>query len=165
MTNYGTVKTAIRGKVKWAKTKIPNKFGKWSIDVYPDAEGLEKIKRLKEDPMIKNVLKKDDEGQYMSFSRDTQKLMRGKMVMFEPPIVLKADDTPLVDQLIGNGSDCDVLLDVYTFKHPSLGTVMRAARLHSIKVWNLVPFEPKKDFTEIEQIKLAELMQQPQPSW
>lgn len=160
-----TFHEVLRGKVKWAKTKIPNKFGKWSIDIYPDAASLDKIKKLKEEPAIKNTLKKDEEGQFMTFSRDTQKLIRGKLVSFQPPTVLNDQDQP-TDAAIGNGSDCDVHIEVYTFNHPlHPGSHGRAARLHSIKIWNLVPFEAKNDFTVAEQISLGELLKQPQPSW
>lgn len=174
MPNYAkTYQETIRGKVKWAKTKTPNKFGRWSVDVYPDAEGLEKIQKLKESPAIKNVLKQDEDGKYMTFSRDTQKLIRGKMVMFEPPIVLQPDPNggepiPLIDKLVGNFSDCDVWVEIYGWNgDPLKGRADgRAARFKGLLVWNLVPFESKRDFTTEERIHVSALTNQaPMPQW
>ena len=45
-----------------------------------------------------------------------------------------------IDDNIGNGSDCDVVVQVYTWGGPVGGVAPgRAARWHGIKVWNLVP--------------------------
>ena len=165
----------LRGKVKWAKTHTPNKFGNWSVDVYPDEASLVRIQKLKEFPAVKNILKKDEDGQYMSFSRPTQKLVRGKMVMFERPLVLQrnpddpeGEPTPLIDTLVGNGSDCDVLLEVYGWKgQPEKGIGPgRAARFKGLVVWNLVPFVSSKDYTVQERISVGELLAQPpMPQW
>ncbi len=159
-----TIHETIRGKVQWAKVKNPNKFGRWSIDVYPDSESMEKVRKLKEDPAIKNTLKKDDNGEYITFSRDTQKLMRGKMVTFTPPIILDKNNAPSTDS-IGNGSDCDVTLEVYGWPAAPGRAAGRAARLHAVKVWDLVPFEARNDFTEEEQKQVRGLLEAPAPSW
>ena len=82
-THYET----LRGKVNWCKTKQLNKFGRWSVDVYLDDASIEKFKKLKEAPAIKNELKKDEDGYYVTFSRDPQKQIRGKIVLFDPPFV------------------------------------------------------------------------------
>ena len=161
-----TVHVTLRGKVKWAKTHTPNKFGKYSVDLYPDDASRAKMQALKEAPGIKNTWKKDDDGEYMTFGREAQKLINGKMVTFAAPIVLKADDTPLTDKLIGNGSDCDIILEVYGFGGKNNIAPSRAARLDSVKVHNLVPYEIKKDFTEEEQDRVRGLLEQPpMPSW
>lgn len=59
-----------------------------------------------------------------------------------PPVVTGVD----ADVLIGNGSDVACLLEVFDYefkKRPG-----RAARLISIEVENLVPYEPKVDNSE-----------------
>lgn len=155
-----------RGKVKWAKTKAVNKFGRWSVDVYFDDASLEKFKKLKEAPAIKNELKKDEDGYYATFSRDPQKQIRGKLVIFDPPFVTGKDDGPCNDN-VGNGSDCDVVVQVYTWGGTG-STVApgRAARWHAIKVYNLVPFEVQRDYTELEITNLRGLNEQPpMPHW
>lgn len=166
-----TLYETYRGKVKWARVKKPNKFGKWSVDLYPDAKSLPLVKKLKEEPAIKNFLKKDDDGEYMTFSRDVNKTMRGKLVMFEEPILLEPDPNnegkfiPFVDKMIGNGSDCDVQVEIYTFVVPGTGARGRACRLKGMTVWNLVPFEMSQDFTEQEFKNVRGLINEPRPSW
>ena len=165
--NYGkkTDYETLRGKVKWCKIKTPNKFGRWSLDLYPDDASLAKIKKLQEKPGIKNVLKKDEDGYFMTFIRDPQKLMRGKMVMFPPIQVLDKDDRP-TDVAIGNNSDCDVVLQVYAWGGSNNIAPGKGARLHALKVWNLVPFEIKNDFTDEERKQVSGLLDQPpMPQW
>lgn len=168
-TQYET----IRGKIFWAKTKAPNKFGKWSVDIYPDPASMAKINKLKETPAIKNVIKQNEDGKYISFHRDTSKLVRGKLVKFNPPIVLQRNpdgvgDPIPYDGMIGNGSDGDVELEIYGWDaNPERGTLPgRAARLNKILVWNLIPFELKRDFTEQEFDEVSGLIKQPpMPQW
>jgi hypothetical protein len=166
-----TKRVVLRGKVKWAKVRNPNKYGKWSVDVYPDSNSMNTLNEelLSGGLKVRNILKKDEDGEYMTFSRDPQRLMRGKMVMFEPPqLMLKQEDGTIVpfntpDQNIGNGSDCDVDLEVYTWDgNPTKGiSPGKAARLQGILVHNLVPFEIKTDWTEEEQKSVRGLANQP----
>ena len=175
MAYLKTISETIRGKVKWAKTARPNKFNKWSVDIYPDNAGLAKIAKLKEEPAIRNFLKRDDDGEYMTFSRDTQKLIRGKMVMFDPPYILQRnpDDPtgkpiPLIDKLVGNGSDCDVEIEVYNWAGDTTRGINpgRGARFKGITVWNLIPFETERDFTDFEIKHVSGLINQPpMPQW
>ncbi len=152
----------IRGKVKWCRNVQPNKFGRWSVDVYLDnPESMAKWEKLKETPGVKNSLKQDEDGKFVTFSRDTQKTVRGKMVLFDPPFHVDANDAPAQGN-IGNGSDCDVVLQVYSFGGGNSGVAPgRAARFHGIKVYNLVAFEPMKDYTEQEITNLRGLNERP----
>jgi hypothetical protein len=137
----------IKGKLSWAKTQVPDEWGKWKVTVHPDAESLEKIRDL-QGQGIKNVLKKNDEGYYTTFSRPVSKMIKGKVVGLAPPEVLEADGkTPLKNALIGNGSDGIIKLEVYTHGTPGGGKA-KAARLMSICVKNLIPFEMNRDFSE-----------------
>lgn len=155
----------VQGKGSWIKTQIPNKFGKWAVTLHPTASSLEVIKKLKEEG-IKNELKKDEDGYYMTFNRPVSKEFRGKIQGFQPPRVLdgskKLEDGshPPLDALVGNGSDVTLKLEVYKHKTPSGGEA-KAARLLSIRVDNLVPFIPAKDFDEDDMRAVNGLEDQP----
>lgn len=149
----------IQGKLSWVKVTVPDEWGKWKVCVHPNEESLNKIRDLQAEG-IKNVLKKDEDGYYTNFSRPTQKMMKGKVVGLAPPEVLQADGkTPLTGVLIGNGSDGVVKLEVYSHGTPGGGKA-KAARLLSIKVDNLIPFELKRDFTAGQQESVAGLAEQ-----
>jgi hypothetical protein len=150
----------IKGKLSWVKTHIPDEWGKWKCTVHPDAEGLEKIREL-QGQGIKNVLKKDDDGYKTSFSRPTQKMIKGKVQGLAPVEVLKKDGTPLVECLIGNGSDGVVKLEVYEHGTPGGGKA-KAARLQAIRVDNLIPFTVDKSFDNKQKETVEGLMEQPE---
>lgn len=150
----------LSGKVKFCRTQTPDQFNKWGVVLYPDEPSMAKVHKLKEEG-IKNVLKKDDEGYHMTFSRPTSKLIRGKVVGLAPPEVLGKDGTTPLKELVGNGSDITLKLECYGGKTPVGGTY-KAARLLSIRVDNLVPFQ--KDSFNQEQLKqISGLAEQPEP--
>lgn len=149
----------------WARTVTPNKFGKWSVMVYLSQASYDTMMELKQakgdTEGVKNVVGKDDDGYYCVFSRPTSKMMRGKVVGFAPPIVFEADGkSPLIDTLIGNGSDVTLKLDYYNYKKPT-GGQGSALRLESIRVDTLVPFTMNKDFNSEEQKQVGALAEQP----
>ena len=150
----------IQGKISWLKNTVPDEWGKWKVTIHPNAESLEKIRELQTEG-IKNVLKKDDDGYYTTFSRPTQKMIKGKVIGFAPPEVLQADGkTPLTGILVGNGSDGTVKLEVYSHGTPGGGKA-KAARLLSIKVDNLIPFEMNRDFNPNQKEAVAGLKEVP----
>src|SRR6266700_176715 len=112
----------LTGKAKWFKHQLPNKFGNWSHDIYLNDESLERVKELKQDKGktegIKNNIKHDEDGDYISLNRPQQKMMRGKVVGFTPPILLDRNDEVLYDVAVGNGSDITTKLEYYTYKKP-----------------------------------------------
>jgi hypothetical protein len=129
------------------KCQQPDEWGKWKVTVHPTEASLEKVRELQGEG-IKNVLKKDDDGYKVTFSRPTQKMVKGKVIGLTPPEVLQADGkTPLTGVLVGNGSDGTVKLEVYSHGTPGGGKA-KAARLLSIKVDNLIPFEMNRDFDD-----------------
>lgn len=133
----------IKGKLSWVKGIVPDpEYNKWSITVHPDQESLEKIRDLQSQG-LKNVLKKDDDGYYVSFSRPTQKMIGGKVQGFAPPIVKDSNGNDLPANLIGNGSDGDVYLEVYQHKTPGGGKA-KAARWKGVKVTHLIQYNPNK---------------------
>jgi len=150
----------IQGKLSWLKCTIPDEWSKWKVTIHPNSESLERIRELQSEG-IKNVLKKDDDGYHITFSRPTQKMIKGKVVGLAPPEVLQADGkTPLTGVLVGNGSDGTVKLEVYSHGTPGGGKA-KAARLLSIKVDNLIPFEMNRDFNPNQKEAVAGLKEVP----
>src|ERR1700692_1080021 len=133
----------LNGKCKWARTKVLSQYGKWSVVLYPDAPSLDKIKTLI-DEGIKNELKKDDDGYYITFSRPSDRTDRQGRKFTLVPVTVVDNDGRIFNDQIGNGSDIAVKLEVYGGKTPS-GTDYKAARLAGIKVFNLVPYKPEKE--------------------
>lgn len=150
----------IPGKIIWCKHKIPEAWEDdrfWSIIVYPNDEGKQVIKKLKEPPAILNVMKKDDDGEYMKFKRPCQKDIKGRLVTFDNPIVLDRDGQPF-DGMVGNGSDGVVKLLVYKYRQGK----GRAVRWESVRIDNLIPYERERDMPEEQQLQIKGLDQQPQ---
>lgn len=132
----------LSGKCKWARIDKPNRYNKFSIVLYPDAESLEKIKMMMEKG-IKNVLKKDEDGYNMEFKCDVSKNGRN----FPPPPALIGDGE-LVQGLIGNGSDVTVKVDMYDYGIPHQKGRGYAVRLKSVYVHELVPYTRSNDFDD-----------------
>lgn len=152
----------LTGKTKWVKITTPNKYDKWSMDLYPTPPSYDKIVELKSKG-LKNHLRKDDDGYYMTFTRPTSKIIRGKIQGFQPPIVVDKEGRPLPKVAIGNGSDVTIKVEVYEYKIPlSKNEKGIACRLESIRIDNLVPFE-KKDFDADDSKQIQGLTEQPEP--
>lgn len=148
----GSEDVYLKGKAKWAnRLFVPDiEYKKWSLSLYPDVPSLETIRDLQSQG-VKNVVKKDEDGYHVNLGRPTEKVIRGKVVAFNPPLVVDKDDNPFAGP-IGNGSDVTCKMEVYTHPTPT-GGKSKAMRLSSVRVDNLVPFE-KSNFTEEEQAQL-----------
>ncbi len=157
----------VNGKSRWTFTRKLDQNGEWSMNLYPDGPSLEIINGLIKDG-IKNQLKKDDDGYFIRFRRHPQKQGKdGRIIQFDPPETLNADGTICTD-IIGDGSDVSVRLEVYGGKNPFGGGTYKAARLGGVKVQNLVPYQPAQMAkNEFEQKNAQRLMAAPlqQPSW
>ncbi len=134
MTEY----VYLSGKSKWCKASAPNQFGDFKTDLYPDDKSLTEIMKLKARG-LKNTLKKDEDGPFMSFKRPQSKLMRGRVVNFTPPIIVNSNGTPVHDA-IGNGSEITIKLLIYPYNAPTGGKGI-GARWESVRIDTLVPFE------------------------
>jgi len=150
----------VRGKIKYIHAVNLNKYGDWSITIYPDNASLEVIRDYQAKG-FKNVMKKDDDGYFIQFKRPPTKLMRGKVVAFTAPKVLveKSDGTvePMDGTKVGWGSDGIVRLEVYQHGTPSGGKAF-ACRWDSLKITNLVEFTPdKSDWSEEEKENIKSL--------
>lgn len=159
----------IKGKAKWAnKLFVPDQMYKcWSLLVYPDTDSYSKILELKAGKEgvqgILNVIKKDDEGYSITLKRPTEKLMKGKLNAFLPPVVLNADNSPFNSSVgIGNGSDVTCKIEWYDYKRPTGGRGS-AIRLESVRIDSLVPFEKNSDFPSAEAKLVSGLTDQPPP--
>jgi hypothetical protein len=146
-SSVGATRTEIiRGKISWHNLIIPDEEKKWKCRIYPDPESLVIINDLKAEGLL-NVLKKDDDGYSMAFTRHAEKLIRGKIQIFTAPVVYDAEGKPCDGAGIGHGSDIALKLQVYYFRKPAGTAKGIAARMEGIRILNLVPWEAKKDMT------------------
>lgn len=155
----------LKGKVSWVKYITPDPmYNKWSVTLHPDADSLEKIRELQAEG-VKNVLKKDEDGWYLSFSRPATRTIKGKIVGMTPPVVQNAEGVPLDGVAIGNGSDGTVKLETYMHNTPS-GKKAKAARWAGLRIDNLIPFNKETDYPSAEVKEQTEgLDEQPKPIW
>lgn len=159
----------LSGKAKWAnKLFVPDQLYKcWSVVLYPNEQSYSKVLEMKkgQDGVqgILNMIKKDDEGYYITLKRPTEKLMRGKLNAFLPPVIVNADNTPFNAQgaAIGNGTDVTCKIEYYIYPRPT-GGKGSAIRLESVRIDNLVPFL-KDSFNKEEAKQVAGLTDQPPP--
>lgn len=156
----------VRGKVSWVRCVSPNKFGKWSVTLHPDKDSLDKIRDLQAEGM-KNVVKKDDDGYFVQFSRPTElELRKGFKQGVTPPTIVSQDGKPLEGVAVGNGSDAVVMLEVYSHPVPNTDKRAKAARLMGLKIENLVPFNPQNDYQDTEVSgAVQKALDVPQPMW
>jgi hypothetical protein len=149
----------LQGKCNYAKFVTPdNKYQRWGLDLYFTEESLAKFKALK----LKTHLKMSDDGFFAKISRPVSKLIRGELVAFLPPKIYDKEGMPMEGVLIGNGSDVTVKCEVYRYTPPGSKIKENAIRLESVRVDNLIPYEPKKDFTKEDKEATAGLLEQPE---
>lgn len=137
----------LKGKLKWVQHIRPDTNfvpHKWRATLYPDAESLEKIKVLKKDG-LQNHLKLDDDGQYMQFSRPTERDYNGRKEGMKPPVVVHNKTGEPIEVMVGNGSDGIMELEVYRHKTQQPGVTKKAARWKGLRIDNFIPYEMKKD--------------------
>lgn len=154
----------VMGKIKFIHAVSFNKFEKWSVVFYPTPPSLEIIRDLQSQG-VKNVMKKDDDGYYIQFSREPTKMMRGKVIAFTAPKVIDREGKPFDGTKIGRGSDATIRLEVYQHGTPSGGKA-KAARFDSVRIDNLVPWEVDKDLPPLEAENVKSLTESPaQEPW
>lgn len=153
----------VKGKTKWFRHVTPNEWEKWSHVLYMDQESLEKIREL-QGKGLKNLIKKDEDGWYTTFSRPSKlKTKRGIEVALTPPEVIDSDGRPLQPGImVGNGSDVTTKLECYQHSTPGGGKAV-AARWMSSRIDNLIPYEKDRDRSIEEERKLRGLEDVPRP--
>lgn len=130
---------SFKGKATWAQLKRLNKFGKWSINIYPDAESLEKLREIQADG-VKKQIKKDENGYYFELSRPPFiEFRKGIKTPLTDPF-MKFQDGSAHEGLVGDGTDCIAHCEVYTYKVPNTERRGKAVRLLGIEIINLVPY-------------------------
>lgn len=142
-----TTTHVLRGTLYWAKVLgKPRKNtytdeNEWSVDVTPDAKGLEEIKRLGISDKLKN--KDDDRKDFISFRQRESRVdaKTGERLMNRPIRILdvQGNDWPQ-DKLIGNGSVADVK---FTVKDNGRGK-RKGAYIVAIRVLDLVPYQSQE---------------------
>lgn len=147
----------LEGKTMWFRHQAPNPWGKWAHVLYPVPASLEIIRDLQTSTEgvsgIKNELKKDDDGYFMTFSRPVDITRKdGTKVGLSPPLILDKDNQPYIGA-VGNGSKVITKLKVRIHPTQSKGKA-RAVRWEGSRIEELVPFE-KSNFPE-DQAKVAE---------
>jgi len=155
----------LQGKGQHCHFVALDQFGKWGLKFYPDDKSLGILRELQtgigQIQGIKNQLKKDEDGFNMQISRKPEMWVKGKNTPLAPPLVMKADGMPLVDQLVGHGSDLTLTVECYQHRIPGAQGQGRALRLKAVRVDKLNPFTPHKDYTPAEQAAVAETMATP----
>ncbi len=115
------------GMSKWAKVYKPDeKYGKYSIDVLLSMEQYEALKNLK----VKNNGKPEDGKMWVTFRRNQED---------GAPIVVGPDGGPFTD-LIGNGSEVSIKLEIESFVSQKYGPVTKS-RIASVMVDKHVKYE------------------------
>jgi hypothetical protein len=152
MSDNKTEIIEVQGKGRWFHVLQRNKFGDWSLELFPNKDSLEVIRKLQAQGM-RNQLKWDDteDAWFVRFKRPPKKEIRGVMVEMEPPVVMDQNGVKLSGDIsFGNGSDVTLALEVYEHGTPS-GKKAKAARLRGVKFDNLIPFNRETDYPKEEQ--------------
>lgn len=153
-----------QGMTKWFRPEHTNEWGKWSHVIYPNEENLEKIRDLQAQG-VKNVLKKDEDGYYLTIGRNSEirrKTPSGgvKIVGMAPPQIIDKDGQPMHGVNVGNGSMVTTKVEVYQHGTPGGGKA-KAMRWVSSRIDNLVPYEPQTDQFPEEAKSTKGLAEQP----
>src|SRR5438045_2345113 len=83
------------GTVTWVHAVDPNKFGKWSLQFYPNQDSLERLRELQAEG-LKNIMKKDEVGYHMQISRPVSiEFSKGVATPVLPPKVRDKNKQPI----------------------------------------------------------------------
>jgi hypothetical protein len=135
-----------KGKVTWVQVDNLNRFGNWSLNLYPDPDSLERLREL----MLKNTFKKDEDGYNLQISRPASiEFQKGIQTPVTPPKTRMKDGTP-VPERIGDGSDCTVTCELRKYKVPNSERWGNSIRLYGVTVDNLVPSQYQPPSTNAE---------------
>ena len=151
-----------KGKGSWFRHlfDLDQEFQKWHVTLHFTAESLDEFRALQ----LRTHLKKDEDGYYAKLSRPRRKIMRGKEIIFDAPLVFDKDGNPITDSKnVGNGSDITVKCEVYQYTAPGSKVRANAIRLESVRIDNLVPYSPQRDYEPDQAKAAAGLMDQPEP--
>lgn len=142
-----TTNEYFKGKVRYCYTNKVDNYGNWSLKLYLDSESKDKIIEL-QTKGLKNTLKKDDDGYYVTFKRPPKKEYKDyvtgamKEMTFQPPVIfdVAGNVLPNAATIIGDGSDITIKCQVYPFGGKGGIAKGIATRLESVRIDNLVPY-------------------------
>ena len=160
--NRSEEEVTLKGKVKWCKHIVPDTTfepaGKWSVVLYLEGQELDKARELQAQG-IKNTIKKDEDGWYMTLSRKASYEIRGKHVGRTAPDVFRVVDGKKepIPGAVGNGSDGVAKCVLWSSKNfPG-----KNLRWEALRIDNLVEYERMEDYPELK--NLAE--EEPEQLW
>lgn len=129
----------LEGTFYWVRNNDLDKFGNWSVTHYPTPEAMKVIQKLKGEGLKKSI-KRDEKGDFISWSRRPKTIIKDKEVIFGPPGVWEEDGVTPIKGIVGNGSKGSIRLEVYHYGRP----VAKAARWEALKISDLVVYDPVK---------------------
>ncbi len=141
-----TVHYYFKGICKWAQVhRVDEKYGNYKINLYPDEASLASYR----DSGCQNEIKNDEDGEFITFRRKHQQLIKDDLVTFGKPQLLDKAGEVFTDN-IGNGSEVVVKISVFPTRNGP------GHRLESIMVLTLVEYEGGEE-SDIEQVKVEGL--------
>lgn len=138
--------TYIKGIAKWVKVfpgQEDKKYKFWGLDLYLDESQKEAFKNWDceltlRDSTFKGYTETEGYPYWIKLKRSTMKLIKDKVVNFDPPEVLGPDNTKWSGAAIGNGSEVTCKVVVYdTMKG-------KGVRLEAVRVDVHVPYAEKE---------------------
>jgi hypothetical protein len=133
----------LKGKIKWCKHIRPDAtYNKWSVTMYIAGAELDKAREWQA-MGIKNTIKKDDDGWYITLSRKTSITVKNREIGLEPPHVVDKEGKPITE-MVGNGSDGVAKCILWsTRNYPG-----KNLRWEALRVDNFIPFTPANDYPD-----------------
>ncbi len=122
----------LTGTQKWGGKGLflkDQEYGTYGLNLYPDEDSLKVIKEFK----LPFKFKVDEDGTYGIIRRPHEKVIKGEVVVFGPPLVFwDTGEEWSPNTSLGNGSKvtCDVAVYDYTWQ----GKTKQAMRLNSVVV-------------------------------
>lgn len=144
----GTKHYYFRGKCKWAMVhRMDEEFNNYKIDLYFDDES----RVLYDESGCQNKVKSDDDGDYVTFRRRDQQLIKDELVKFGKPKVVDKEGETFTEN-IGNGSQVVVKIAVFDTRNG------KGHRLESLLVEDWIPYEGSGDGeSTVEEVKVEGL--------
>jgi hypothetical protein len=150
----------LKGKAKWAKVLEPDDYGKFSVNLYPDQEDLEKYAEMfesiseaakievedknKKVSGLADIVKEDDEGNYFfSFKLPAEGYngTANKIDMYDAG----GNKVEEWDKLVGNGSLVKVKFQARPYYMNSTKMVGTSLKFYAMQVINLVQYSAGGD--------------------
>lgn len=130
----------VKGKIRYCRHLHPDpEYNKYSVQMGVEGEDLDNVRewiRLG----IRNQLKSDEEGWWVTLSRKTSFEAKGKVIPLAPPRVIDKEGKPIT-VMVGHGSDGIAKCELRSY--PKFNS--KGLRWEALRVDNLVEYNVKKD--------------------